>query len=274
METDLFSLHAALEERHWWFLGRRAIALSLAREILPAGSQVLDAGCGTGGTLGALAGTYACVGLDPSADAIRLARERFPAVRFQQAQDPAESNGLVASASLLLLMDVLEHLSDDFLFFSRLLQKIRPGGHLLITVPADPSLWSGHDVRFGHFRRYTRQRLEQLWTGLPVTVRLLSHYNSRLYPLVKGMRSLSRLMGKPMGDGGTDFSLPPAPVNRLLQSILAGESDTLVDCLNGRRTSGFKNGVSLIAVLRREEGTVPIRIRPPQLDDSRFRRPA
>jgi hypothetical protein len=152
-------------------------------------------------------------------------------------------------------MDVMEHVPDDFVFASSLLGALKPGGHLLITVPADAALWSAHDEAFGHYRRYSRPRLERVWRDLPVTPLLVSHVMARLYPVVKGVRSWNRWRGHAAGEAGTDFTMPPGPVNAALEWLLAGESTRLVaTLLNPARA--YPSGVSLVAILRREPGTI------------------
>ena len=149
MQTAQYQLHADFGEknqRHWWFVGRRRIALMrLAAKILPPSPQslVIDVGCGTGANIAALADRYACVGMDSWAEAIQLAQARFPKVRFLTGLAPDDLGDLAGQARLILLMDVLEHVSDDFLFFSRLLAAAAPSCcYFLLTVPADESLWS------------------------------------------------------------------------------------------------------------------------------------
>ena len=161
-------------------------------------------------------------------------------------------------------MDVLEHVSDDFALLSELLAAAEPGTHFLLTVPADPSLWSVHDESFGHYRRYDRPRLEMVWAGLPVSTRLVSYFNARLLPLVRLVRWRNRRRGQAAGQVGTDFWLPSRPVNFLLQAILAGESRRLLQVLQGRR-QGYAAGASLMAILRREEGPVGVRQKPADL---------
>ncbi len=264
MKAELFSLHSRMEERHWWFLGRRRIAGALVGHLLPPRSQgvIVDVGCGTGGNLTAWSEEYPCIGIDASAEAIRRARDRNPKARFFTAGHLGDLSKILNQGDLLLLMDVLEHLPDDFLFLSELMSMAKPGAVLLLTVPADMSLWSPHDVSFGHYRRYDRKRLERLWEGLPLTPLLVSHYNSRLYPIVRGIRFLNRIRRKTDGLEGTDFRLPPAPINRVLEKIFAGEAKALVDLLSGKRRQGYPFGVSLIALLRREAGPLQPRHRP------------
>ncbi|HMB03698.1 MAG TPA: class I SAM-dependent methyltransferase [Isosphaeraceae bacterium] len=264
MRSAQFQLHASVEDSHWWFVGRRRIMRDLVRQVLPASghSMVVDVGCGTGANLAALAADYNCVGIDPSHEAIGLARCRFPGLRFLCGHAPAHLGGVMDEARLILLMDVLEHVRDDYAFLSELLAASAPGTYFLVTVPANPSFWSAHDESNGHYRRYDVDRLQRVWAGLPVTTLLLSHYNSRLYFIANAVRSWSRWRGRATGRAGTDVSLPIRPVNRALQAIFAGESRALVDLLRRRRRRGYSAGLSLVALLRRDPGQIVVRSRP------------
>ena len=267
MQSAQFSLHAAMEEKHWWFLGRRQIIRALVDCVVPAvkDTLIVDVGCGTGGNLAAFVHGYSCLGVDPSADAIQLARSRFPHAQFICGSIPEALREVQPHASLFLLADVLEHVPDDFLFLSTLLESAKPGAYLLLTVPANMALWTEHDVNFGHYRRYDLQRLQQVWSGLPVTVPVVSYYNFWLYPLVRTIRALNRWRGRASGAAGTDFQMPPRPLNTVLQRLFASEATTLVKCLEERRGRGFPYGVSLIALLRREPGILRARTKPPEV---------
>ncbi len=253
MNAEVFRLNAELERDHWWFAARRAILGELVREVLRPSRQttLLDVGCGTGGNLAALADDYHCIGIDPSPEAIRLAKDRYPRIEFLHGEAPDELPPAALRAKLVLLADVLEHVPDDRALFARLVAAARPGAHFLVTVPADASLWSPHDERHGHYRRYDRARFEQTWHGLPLEPRLVSHFNTRLYPLVKLVRGVNRRRGAARGAHGTDLKLPPAPVNRVLERIFRGEGRVLKELLGDRRRAGYAFGVSLIALLRR-----------------------
>jgi dolichyl-phosphate beta-glucosyltransferase len=264
MQSAQFQLHARVEDSHWWFAGRRRIMRELIRQVLPAPGHptVVDVGCGTGANIAAMAGDYTCVGIDPSREAIELARSRFPGTRFVCGRAPDDLGGVMPEARLVLLMDVLEHVPDDFAFLSELLAASTPGTHFLITVPANRSFWSEHDESNGHYRRYDPDRLRRVWAGLPVTTRLLSHFNARLYPVARAVRAWSRWRGRATGMAGTDLSLPRPPVNAALESIFAGEGRVLVDLLGGRRGRGYAAGVSLVALIRREAGEIVPRDKP------------
>jgi 2-polyprenyl-3-methyl-5-hydroxy-6-metoxy-1,4-benzoquinol methylase len=263
MQTDQFQLHAEIENRHWWFCGRRRIVRRLLAEIAAphSGRRIVDVGCGTGANIASLTEAYDCHGIDPSAEGIRLARERFPAVQFTCGLAPEAFGPAEREADVLLAMDVMEHVADDFLFASSLLAALKPGGHLLVTVPADETLWSPHDVNFGHYRRYTRARLERVWQGLPVTPLLVSHSMARLLPVVRAVRAVNRRRGRAAGAAGTDFALPPAWINRGLENTFAGEADRLVAAMRDPWRA-YSRGVSLVAILRRECGAIESRSRP------------
>jgi SAM-dependent methyltransferase len=263
MQSAQFQLHATIEQRHWWFVGRRRILCRLIAEVLPPSPEttLVDIGCGTGANIAALADRYRAIGIDTSAEAVELAKQRFSAVRFIAGRAPEDLGDEMGRARLFLLTDVLEHIRDDFAMLSELLASASPGCFFLLTVPADESLWSEHDESFGHYRRYDRARLEQVWAGLPVSTLLLSYFNSRLLPVVRSVRAWNRFRGHASGVAGTDFWLPSRPANALLTAAFAGESRRLVACLRGQKR-GYRAGSSLIALLRRERGPIAIRSKP------------
>lgn len=264
MQSAQFQLHADVEQQHWWFVARRRIMRRLASQVLPPSPQhtVLDVGCGTGANIAELSADYTCLGIDTSAEAIEFARQRFPRVEFLVGRAPEDLGQRMQQVRLLLLMDVLEHVPDDFAMLSELLAATVPGTLVLLTVPADESLWSPHDESFGHYRRYDRARLERLWSDLPVRTRLISYFNARTYPLVRAVRAVNRIRGRAAGRAGTDFWVPAAPWNRLLTSFFFGEVRVLEGVLSGRRRRGYAHGTSLVAILERRTGPLGARPRP------------
>ena len=263
MDAATFELHADMEDRHWWFVARRQIVRRIAHRLVPPGVQrrVVDVGCGTGATVAAFSSDYRMVGIVPSLDAVALARARFPQAEFIHGSAPQDLGELAAETDLFLLMDVLEHVADEIAMLSEIISVARPGAHILITVPALPQLWTEHDVTMGHYRRYVPATLREIWRGLPVEPRLVSYFNSRLYPIVRAARLVSRVRHRAAGSGATDLSLPAPPVNRMLTRIFAGEAGPLIRRLETGRTPTYPIGVSLMAILRRGNGVVVPRSR-------------
>lgn len=257
METAQFRLHADIEQRHWWFVARRMIIRDLLAASLPAAADrlVVDIGCGTGANLASLASHYRCLGVDSSPEAVALAQQRFPAVEFRTGRAPEVIGTAWPDVRAVLLMDVLEHVAEDHAMFASIWQAAPKSCLFVVTVPADPRLWSPHDEAFGHFRRYTSDRLIDLWRALSAQTLLVSHFNARLLPLIRWARRLARFKGRAGGQAGTDFRMPARWINSLLTRVFYGESRHLLAVLSGRRPKGYRAGASLVAVLQKTSGT-------------------
>jgi SAM-dependent methyltransferase len=273
MKPEQTRHNASIEDAPWWFAARRRIVTELVHDLVPPSKDtlVIDVGCGTGGNTGALAKEYRAIGVDAQPEAIAFASKRFPDAQFVCGPVPRVLGSLFGEASIVLMMDVLEHVEDDFEIFSAIAAETRPETYFLLTVPAEPRLWSKHDETSQHFRRYEVPRFEHVWQGLPFTKLMCSHYNARLYPLVKLVRSVNAKLGRTSGGADTDLVVPIAPVNRALSSMFGGEAAKLRRALAERRGSGaYDSGVSLIAVLRREAGEIRVRRKPSTLASDVF----
>jgi SAM-dependent methyltransferase len=185
---------AALSERelHPWYGGRLAVLSGeLDRLDLPAGASILDAGCGTGGVLAELAGRGVVAGVEPDPGSAALARERVPGadVRIASAASVPFGDGRF---DLVCCLDVVEHVDDDRAVLRELRRVVRAGGRLLVTVPAHPVLWSGHDVAAGHRRRYGRRALVAAARDAGWAVDRVTHFNTLLLPVAAAMRLTDR----------------------------------------------------------------------------------
>jgi SAM-dependent methyltransferase len=118
---------------------------------------------------------------------------------------------------------VIEHTPDDVRALRELVRVTRPGGHLLVTVPAYQSLWSDHDVRNQHHRRYRRGSLRHAAGRAGWTLVRDTHFNSLLLPAAAGMRLAERLR-RERPDHGSDLSLTPPRLNSLLELPLRFEA--------------------------------------------------
>jgi SAM-dependent methyltransferase len=141
---------------------------------------------------------------------------------------------------LIALLDVLEHVPDDVAALRAIHMRLKPGGALLLTVPANSWMWSAHDAAHHHFRRYSKRRLKQLFLMSGLEVQLLSHFNTLLFPQI----ALALVVGKLTGRDSAVDRLPAGPVNWLLEKVFGLER-----VLVGRLAMPF--GVSLVAVVRR-----------------------
>jgi hypothetical protein len=135
------------------------------------------------------------------------------------------------------MLDVLEHIPGDREALAALAPKLAPKGSILVTVPANPWLWSSHDVAHHHQRRYTAKTLRDILDAAGFRVRYMTHFNSLLLPLVIAARAVGKLTGR---EGGDD-AMPGTVVNRTLKAIFAAERHWI-----GRHPMRF--GVSLGAV--------------------------
>ena len=96
---------------------------------------------------------------------------------------------------------------------------LKPGGKLLVTVPAHQWMWSAHDELNHHKRRYSKRRLRALIEESPLRLEKIGYFNSILFPLAVGARLAAKLTGR----GGSDDTLPPKPVNYLFERTFAAE---------------------------------------------------
>jgi SAM-dependent methyltransferase len=214
-----------IDRRHFWFRARNDLVLQLCRRFCAPGGRLLEIGCGTGVVLGHLvAHGVAAEGLDALPAAAAASRSRSDA-RIWLAD--ARRLPFAAEFDAIGMFDCLEHIEQHDLVVAEARRALRPGGRLLVTVPAGPRLWSGLDEAMGHVRRYTRTELRSVLQRNGFQVALLTHYNATLLPLYWLHR---RLLARPR-TGRVDASLveravrvPVAPVNEILYRIMRAES--------------------------------------------------
>lgn len=281
MDRQSFIEHAAYERSHWWFQARREIVRSLLERLaqpMPVNASgdiqklpnVFELGCGTGATVAALSGRYRIAGADISRHAIEFAKQNYPHCELLAYDELDEVADKIRDADFVLLLDVLEHISDDFDFLSRLIALMRPGSHLLLSVPHDPRLWSVHDEALFHYRRYDVARLRSTWDGLPVVETLFTGMNYRLAPLIRVARRIERIRRRGRAAKAKSNLTPVNPLlNKILFRIFSGEATHFTrllqtHCTNPRYTT---SAISLLAVLQRTEGLGTVRFKPAELAD-------
>ena len=232
------------EEAQWWYAGQRAIAGALLegalREPPTGGRRLLDAGCGTGFNLLALARLGVAVGIDVAPEALALCRERgVRALRTSLLGLPFPSAVFDAVTSF----DVLYHawVTDDRAAVAEMARVVRPGGVLLVRVPALRALWGAHDVEVQSRHRYTRRELVTLLAGGGLRVERATYCNALLFPLLFARRTLDRRLGRE----GSDVGFLPAPLEWAFRRAL------LVEAALVRRGFSFPIGASVLALARK-----------------------
>jgi SAM-dependent methyltransferase len=241
MDERLMQAMLEVDEHHWWYRGRRRIVhAELDRLPLPAGARVLDAGCGSGRTLQELAGYGAVSGIELDPDAAAFAAAKGDGeVRVGRLEElPWEDD----TFDLITCLDVIEHTPDDRLTLAELRRVAKPGGWLLVTVPAYQALWSLHDAANHHYRRYGRRSLRRAAVEAGWRVRRLTSFNSILLPPAAVVR-LAQRRREPDDDYTPQLGLPPAAVNEVLERPLRLEARWLA------RGGTLPAGLSLLAVL-------------------------
>lgn len=220
MERVVYDRMAELDELHWWYRARREILAALIERVVrpPSGACILEVGCGTGHNLKMLErfGTVDGIEID---DAARAIAEKRLGRSIATARLPALKGIERGSYDLVAALDVVEHIDDDHATIAALGSCLKPGGKLLVTVPAHQWMWSAHDEANHHKRRYSKRGLKALIDESPLRLEKIGYFNSLLFPLAVGARVASKLSGKSSGED----KLPPRPVNYLFERTFAAE---------------------------------------------------
>jgi SAM-dependent methyltransferase len=246
MDDRLMEAMLELDEQHWWYRGRRrVIHAELAQLPLPAGAQILDAGCGSGRTLQELERYGEVRGIELNEQAAQIARARdHGEVLLGRLEELPYGGG---TFDLVTCLDVIEHTPDDRVTLAELRRVTAPGGWLLVTVPAYQALWSTHDEANHHYRRYSRRTLRAAAGQAGWTVERMTSFNSLLLAPAAAVRIAQRRRHT-NGAGTPDLQLGPSWLNGALETPLALESKWLS---RGRTLAA---GLSLLAVLRNPAG--------------------
>jgi SAM-dependent methyltransferase len=268
MKEEFYTLYYELEDKHWWFIGRRQTFIQLLDRYLPAppdgrARKILDFGCGTGTFLGYLARYGDAQGVDVDEQAIDYCHKRgvhnvqlvsgFPL--------PFEDN----SFDLVTILDVLEHIEDDKGTLNELLRVLRPGGMLMVAVPAYRFLWGPQDEISNHKRRYIAPQMRRLLKKSGFRVRRLSYFNTFLFPAIALVRVLRPYLPRQFQVQSDCTVTKMGPLNRVLGGIFALEAPLV------RRVS-LPFGVSIVGLAHKPVRTsttadeTPAEGQPEQMD--------
>ena len=242
MRPDQYQAMAQAEGIHWWWTARRSIVEAMiARMGLPADAEILEGVCGTGGNLPMLSRHGTVHAFEPDAGARASAAARI-AADVRAGSLPGDVPFADRSMDLIALLDVLEHVDDDRRALVRLRRCLRPRGHLLLTVPAGPRLWSSHDVVLHHRRRYTLASAIATVRAAGFTIRYASHANAVLLPVAVAGRVCAAILSRPPRPA----AMPSPALNGVLRRVFAAERR-----FHARARSRLPFGLSIIVWARR-----------------------
>lgn len=243
MDKNLYRIFFEIQQRHWWFVTKKAIILDIIDRTRQSdrNSSALDIGCGAGLMLDALAARGHTCGMDMSDDAIGFSKEIFDGT-VKKGSLPDDVPYATDSFTLITALDVIEHVDDDVGALKALRSRLADNGVAVITVPAYMFLWSAHDEVNQHKRRYTAKELTSKLKAAGFSIEKLSYFNTLLFPVVYVVRKLNNMLGR---DGASDVEMPSNIANFILTKIFGLEKYLL-------RFMDLPFGVSILAVVRKQ----------------------
>jgi SAM-dependent methyltransferase len=225
MKYHFAEQYLSLGQWHWWFRGRQRILETVLNHQLNGRKSISIASIGCGPAEGLL---WLKKIASPDGHVLGVDIEPLHASQVPPGIDyligDIEALPLaVNSFDVVLALDVLEHLDDDAMGLREAARLIKPGGLLLVTVPAFPSLWGGQDVVSHHRRRYVKRTLCDVFirAGLPEPYTI--YFNTLLFAPIAGVRWTRRVLGmadRPLSDFEDS---KPGIVNDILASIFSAE---------------------------------------------------
>jgi 2-polyprenyl-3-methyl-5-hydroxy-6-metoxy-1,4-benzoquinol methylase len=211
VDAEFSQQYRRLYEQHWWFRVREELILKFLRRKQPPGGwgNILDVGCGDGLFFRELMKLGDVDGIELAGEIVSADnpyRQRIHIGAFDHTFQPEKRY------SLILMLDVLEHLPDPVAALRKALSLLRPGGSLLITVPAFRALWTSHDTLNDHFTRYTKSSFRQVAAQAGMALSESRYLFYWLFWAKLAVRAKEFVLGsKPATPG-----VPPSLLNRLL----------------------------------------------------------
>jgi ubiquinone/menaquinone biosynthesis C-methylase UbiE len=206
------------EENYWWYLGMKKISEVLLDSVIKSSSlKILDAGCGTGGMMLFLKKYGDVSGIDLSPEALKYCQKRD----LKQIKKSSIEKILFADENfdLVTSFDVLYHqwVKNDLLVLKEFYRVLKPGGYLLLRVPAYNWLRGKHDEVIKTRHRYTKNELAKKLRLSGFKILRSTYANTILFPIAVLKRSSEKFL--PLT---TTSDIKPLPkiINNLLFRIL------------------------------------------------------
>lgn len=220
MKQELHERFRVLQSTHWWFKGREKVAeMFLKIHVRPsAHAEILDIGSGWGSMLPMLAKFGAVDVIEP----YREAHETLQKLGAKEIlEDDFPSSIPDRHYDLVTMFDVLEHIEDDAAAIRAISTKLlKPGGALLLTVPAHQWLWGAHDVINEHFRRYNASQIARLLQNSGLRNIRVSYCMTFLFPLALLRKIYTKLNRRV----ATDLAPMHPMLNASFAAIFASEA--------------------------------------------------
>jgi SAM-dependent methyltransferase len=182
MEQSVYDIEARVEADHWWFRGRRHLFATELRALnIASDANVLDVGIGMGSNLRMLRdeGYSSVTGVDLNPAAVQHCfKGGFTSVLLGDATSLPFADG---DFDVVLATDIVEHIEDDRKTLRELYRVLVPGGHVMVAVPAFPSLWGLQDVVAHHKRRYKMDNLIEKMRSSGFSIRRSFYFNYLLF---------------------------------------------------------------------------------------------
>lgn len=245
MQPEEYAKMYHLEDTYWWFQGRKRIVVKLLAQLPDFArdqTRVLDLGCGTGLILEYLNKTHQATGLDFSPLALQYSARRGAKnlIRADVQHLPLAPDAF----HVVTALDLAEHVERDDRLFGEIHRVLKPGGHLVLTVPAHPYLWSDHDEALHHYRRYTKKELRRKIQQAGLELTRLTYCITFTYPFIAALRILQRPFRDPNRPRAHVIQLP-RPANWLLKKTVHLEAHAL-------KIANLPFGVTLLAVAQKK----------------------
>jgi SAM-dependent methyltransferase len=234
-----------LETFYWWFVARRKLLSDVVAGLggNPDTTVLLDVGCGTGLNYSVLSKFGKVFGADSSPQALSFGRSR--GVENLVLSSAENLQFADETFDVLTALDVLEHTDNDLAALREMWRVMKPGGMLVVTVPAYGFLWSEHDEALHHRRRYTAHELRNKLTNAGFEVQRSTYFITLLFFPIFLMRIWQNLVKKSL-EAKTSHVILPKWMNSLLIRLLDLERLYL-------RWANLPFGVTVLATVRKPE---------------------
>jgi SAM-dependent methyltransferase len=235
-----------VEVEHWFYAGKRRIVLHWLRRygVLEPHKLLIDCGAGTGRFAAAASQYCSAMAVDDHEESLAIAR-RHLSPEFVKRGSCTDLPFPDKIADGVTALDVIEHIQDDCRALREMARVLKPGGLIVVTVPAFQALWSDWDVALHHVRRYRRPQLVQRLREAGFEVLHCSYVNVLIFPAVYVLRKWRTL--RVMRNSGlprAEDRIPPRWLNTLLMgAFVLPASQSVIS---------FPFGVGLLAVASRQ----------------------